>query len=187
MEMIEQLESLKEHCQSMADENDPECIWAADCEALAAAIETLRDVEFWKRDGRAKMKLKKEIKHLDEMLDSGVEWSNQKLKKAHINLRKWLKELKKYRKLKKQGRLLRLPCKVGDTTYFLKKCENCGEWRINERIVSSVLISEGGLLLFEFKNVCGRMRFEEFGRIVFLTRQEAEEELAWKEREEVKA
>ncbi len=132
-------------------------------------------------------KINKTIKNLDKVLAPGVEWGSRKRRKAHINLRKWLKELKKYRKLEKQGRLFRLPCKVGDTTYFLKKCESCGEWRINERIVSSVLISEGGLLLFEFKNVCGRMRFEEFGRIVFLTRQEAEEELAWKEREEVKA
>ena len=38
-----------------------------------------------------KKKLNKAIKNLDEMLDSGVEWSNQKLKKAHIDLRKWLK------------------------------------------------------------------------------------------------
>ena len=57
-------------------------------------------------------KLDKAIKNLDEMLDSGVEWSNQKHKKAHIDLRKWLKELREYRKLEKQGRLLRLPCAV---------------------------------------------------------------------------
>ncbi len=50
--IIEQLESLKEHCQSMVDENDPECIWASDCDALAATIEILRDVEFWKKNRR---------------------------------------------------------------------------------------------------------------------------------------
>lgn len=186
MEMIEQLESLKEHCQSMADENDPECIWAADCEALAAAIETLRDVEFWKRDGRAKMKLKKEIKYLDEMLDSGVEWSNQKLKKAHINLRKWLKELKKYRKLEKQGRLLRLPCKVGDTVYIPEEYVgyDCEGWRVSKGTISSILIRDTEPPLFKIKGSFGRVQLKAFDKTVFLTRQEAEEALARKERED---
>lgn len=35
-----------------------------------------------------KKKLNKAIRDIDEMLESGVEWSNQKLKKAHIDLRK---------------------------------------------------------------------------------------------------
>lgn len=175
--IIEQLESLKAHCQSMVDENDPECIWAADCEALAAAIETLRDDEFRKRDGRVKMKLKKEIKRLNKMLAPGVEWSDQKLKKAHINLRKWLKELKEYRKLEKQGWLLKLPCVVGDTIYFLEKCEGCEGWRISKGVISNALIRDTEPPLFKIKGSFGRVRLEAFGRTVFLTRQEAEEAL----------
>ena len=45
-------------------------------------------------------------------------------------LEKWkeffedIQELAEYRKLKKQGRLLILPCVVGDTVYVIAECEN---------------------------------------------------------------
>lgn len=41
LEAIKQLESLREHCQSMIDANDPASIWWGDTEALTAAIEAL--------------------------------------------------------------------------------------------------------------------------------------------------
>ncbi len=128
-----------------------------------------------------KKKLNKAIKNLDEMLDSGVEWSNQKLKKAHINLRKWLKELRNYRKLEKQGRLIRLPCVAGDSVYMVDRHEIYGELEVNKRVISSILINEGKPPLFKAEGVCGRVKLEEFGKTVFLTRQEAEEALARKE------
>ena len=131
-----------------------------------------------------KKKLNKAIKNLDEMLDSGVEWSNQKLKKAHIDLRKWLKELRNYRKLEKQRRLFRLPCAVGDTIYFLEKCEGCEGWRISKGVISNALIRDIEPPLFKIKGSFGRVRLEAFGITVFLTRQEAEEELARKEWED---
>lgn len=39
----------------------------------------------------------------------------------HYQVREWLKELKSYRDAEEQGLLLRLPCKVGDTVYCLRK------------------------------------------------------------------
>ena len=41
LEVIKQLESLLEHCQSMIDKDDPEDVWRDDTEALTAAIEAL--------------------------------------------------------------------------------------------------------------------------------------------------
>lgn len=40
-EIIKQLESLREHCQSMIDANDPEDIWSADTQALNEAIKAM--------------------------------------------------------------------------------------------------------------------------------------------------
>ena len=41
LEIVKQLESLRDHCQSMVDANDPASIWWGDTEALTAAIEAL--------------------------------------------------------------------------------------------------------------------------------------------------
>lgn len=131
-----------------------------------------------------KKKLNKAIKNLDEMLDSGVEWSNQKLKKAHIDLRKWLKELRNYRKLERQGRLLWMPCAVGDKAHILEKCANCGAWRINERVITDILINADRPPLFRIEGMCGTVKLEEFGKTVFSTHQEAEEALSRKEWED---
>lgn len=124
-----------------------------------------------------KKKLNKAIKKLDEMLESGVEWSDRKLQKDYTVLQKWLKELKAFREFEKQGRLLWTPCAVGDMAYFLDKCENCGEWRISEHIISDILINVDRPPLFKAGNRRGTVKLEEFGKTVFLTRREAEEEL----------
>ena len=40
-EIIEQMESLAAHCESMVDADDPESIWRTDVEALNAVVEKL--------------------------------------------------------------------------------------------------------------------------------------------------
>lgn len=37
--MIKQLEDLAEHCETMIDKDDPDCIWKGDTEALMVAVE----------------------------------------------------------------------------------------------------------------------------------------------------
>lgn len=39
-EIIRQLESLSEHCESMIDKDDPEDIWRVDAEALREAVKS---------------------------------------------------------------------------------------------------------------------------------------------------
>ena len=41
-EIISQLESLAEHCDSMMDRDDPESIWSVDKEALQEAVKRLK-------------------------------------------------------------------------------------------------------------------------------------------------
>lgn len=42
-----------------------------------------------------------------------------------------LEELAEYRRLEKRGKLLRLPCKVGDTVYVIPSRVNCALNRLN--------------------------------------------------------
>lgn len=78
-------------------------------------------------------------------------------------------KLAEYEDLEDQGRLLRLPCAVGDRIYIISKTKE-----IKERKV------------IKFEMVAGRWAvnaidwfywFEEFGKIVFLTLPEAEQAL----------
>ncbi len=41
-EIISQLESLAEHCDSMIDKDDPESVWRVDTEALREAVKKLK-------------------------------------------------------------------------------------------------------------------------------------------------
>lgn len=84
-----------------------------------------------------------------------------------------MEKLAAYEDAEEQGLLLRLPCKVGDTVYFLDRfcggyasdcpsrpCENCPDYQLE--------IYEGNFML---NNIC------DFGKTVFLTREEAEAKL----------
>ena len=62
-----------------------------------------------------------------------------------------------YEDLDEQGRLIKLPCKVGDTVYFIKNSET-----IVKRKADMIFIG---------------VFWEEFGKTVFLTKEEAEEKL----------
>lgn len=44
-----------------------------------------------------------------------------KCAQEHEQLAEWLTQLKEYQQLEKQGRLIKLPCKVGDTVYKVNK------------------------------------------------------------------
>lgn len=99
---------------------------------------------------------------------------------------KWLKELKSYKEAEEQGLLVRLPCKVGDTVYRV----NAGA----KQPIIPMTVSEIHFLCYKNEravrfDAIGKedmgescYRLEDIGRIVFLTREEAEKKL-----EEMKA
>lgn len=73
-----------------------------------------------------------------------------------------------YEDLEEQGRLPKLPCKVGDTVYYINPNENT----INELVVYSFDIRP--LQHFACDYMGARLNFNQFGKTVFLTREEAE-------------
>lgn len=86
--------------------------------------------------------------------------SNKEIPTLVDNAEYWLMvyfKLKDYEDLEEQGRLIKLPCKVGDTVYLIKNSET-----IVERKADMMFI---GVL------------WEEFGKEWFLTKSEAEAKL----------
>jgi hypothetical protein len=94
-----------------------------------------------------------------------------------------VKELKQYRDAEEQGLLLRLPCKVGDTAYYVHReyLEDIDKWinTIDEVEVDSFVIN-----INIFANVSLYVCGERFGKTLtpyktlFFTKEEAEQALA---------
>lgn len=113
-----------------------------------------------------------------------------------------LKKLVRYEKLEESGRLVELPCSVGDTLYLLDHecsegmkynceidgimegylCRNCGTYpctlhpSIQQVEVKNITIMKENEMIIEFIDLRDVM-VEDFGTKVFLTRDEAEEKL----------
>ena len=76
-------------------------------------------------------------------------------------------KLGKYEELEEQGRLVILPCKVGDTVYKVNKASR----KVTQHKVREV---EDEQVVFENYDYCS---FNRFGKTVFLTKSEAEAKL----------
>lgn len=91
-------------------------------------------------------------------------------------------KLKDYEDLEEQGRLLKLPCKVGDKIYSIYRCFDDG---VQELIVKGIHMHSytptKTILSIEIESddqrCCGKLRAEELGRTLFLAKGEAEEKL----------
>ena len=93
-----------------------------------------------------------------------------------------------YEDLEEQGRLIVPPCKVGDTVYYINtfyqknpiitKCEvdalhiTSGKNQLGHKKPSYALVRNASM-----KSLSTRIKFEDFGKTVFLTKEEAEEKL----------
>jgi hypothetical protein len=93
-----------------------------------------------------------------------------------------LEKLAKYEDLEEQGRLVKLPCKVGDTVYVISMgkiislvVEEISTFYVKNEKIINVKCQNADI----FRNYIER----EFGRVVFLTKEEAEAKLKelWKE------
>ncbi len=116
------------------------------------------------------------LKELKELKENGA-FTGLELAKLAI----MQKELKKYKDLEKQGLLVRLPCKVGDTVYRV----NAGA----KQPIIPMTVSEIHFLCYKNEravrfDAIGKedmgescYRLEDIGRIVFLTHEEAERKL----------
>lgn len=82
-------------------------------------------------------------------------------------IQKAFEKLAEYEDLEEQGKMLKLPCKVGDTVY------TACSWGIETGIVGGIEIISDMIFI---NNVSGQMIGE--ANNIFLTRQEAEDKLA---------
>lgn len=83
---------------------------------------------------------------------------------------KALEEVREYRSLEEQGLLIRLPCKVGGSVYYVRK------GRIIECVVSCVNIHRIINIIAKEKETGKEYGFVPniIGKVIFLTREEAE-------------
>lgn len=82
-----------------------------------------------------------------------------------------------------RSRFVELPCKVGDTVFVVEKIAE--EWKIIKDHVETIGIGyyADGVNIYQFDGIKTDGYFEDFGKTVFLTREEAERALKLKERE----
>ena len=108
-----------------------------------------------------------------------IQYANQEEQYA-----KWLEELKSYKDLEEQGLLVRLPCKVGDIVYdsffgypepHMVKAISYGY------CIGYVEPKIENEIIFYCENYTNTMKvifsMKEFGKTIFLTREEAEKKL----------
>ena len=101
--------------------------------------------------------------------------SNKEIPTLVDNAEYWLKvyfKLKEYEELEEQGRLVILPCKVGDTLYRLvpKLYRKYVEIKI-----AQFVINKNGIYFITDKGVSWSA--DKIGKTVFLTKAEAEQKL----------
>lgn len=91
-------------------------------------------------------------------------------------IQKAFNKLAEHEDLEKNGKLLKLPCAVGDMTYKADKREQ----EVRDFLVEKIEIDSEGAFVITSGPV---YRISDFGKTVFLTKEQAEEEL--KRNEEV--
>lgn len=122
----------------------------------------------------------------DGELDGCIECARE-----HEQLAEWLIQLKKYQQLEEQGRLIKLPCKVGDTVWVVTSPFNVfDDAEYDENIKDEVY--EGYVSSITFYNdrnqyriyaketnrfIGAYLRECDFRKTVFLTKSEAEAKL----------
>lgn len=105
---------------------------------------------------------------------------------SDINFERILDKLGKYEDLEEQGRLIRLPCKVGDTLYkiIVDKYTKCSlhdkEFSLNceyceEKCDSKAIYVIKDFTVFDINEIIFYMK--SIGKTVFLTKSEAEARL----------
>ena len=90
-----------------------------------------------------------------------------------------LHKLADYEDVEEQGLLLRLPCKVGDTVWYIDKDDD--DYPL-EFIITKIDVEENDYLRYyaREKDNCGKIGFikDDIGKTLFLTKEEAEQALA---------
>ncbi len=111
-------------------------------------------------------------------------FSGTKEAKSNVTIKEVCDKLADYENLEEQGRLIKLPCKVGDTVYVngVLGCGEAEEYRVIRVDYHSTLGTEKNEFYIEAllcANPDSSIAFydKHFGKTVFLTKSEAEAKL----------
>lgn len=120
-----------------------------------------------------------------------VSLMNEELNKRHKDdcikdaeeyeqLAEWLEELKSYKEAEEQGLLVRLPCKVGTEVFaILSRDSHYTKCQIKKIEIRQTIF--GKICYFAEpvaqRGCCFRYFDNEFGKVIFLTREEAKKKL----------
>ena len=93
------------------------------------------------------------------------------------DFQKMAQKLAEYEDLEEQGLLLRLPCKVGDTIWYVD--EDDDDYPIKLEIDTISRNDNNDIWYYSYDDVYGKFGFidSDFGKTVFLTQAEAEQKL----------
>ena len=98
----------------------------------------------------------------------------------HKQVREWLEELQHYKDLEEQGRLITLPCKIGDTVYYINTKNRLSLFKstvYEGEVVRFVTTRYGTSIVIQIRNEYGCTELyseDNYNKTVFLTREEAE-------------
>ena len=121
-----------------------------------------------------------------DKLASYEDEEEQVLKATGADLQSMIGEFMYYYNMQKEGRLLEFPCKVGDTVYVITSPYNVDDCEENYRqppqifecVIESISLYKCGARQYRafFNNefVAHYLNDDNFGKTVFLTREEAE-------------
>lgn len=96
-----------------------------------------------------------------------------KVAKDHEQLAEWLEKSKEYQQLEEQGRLVKLPCKIGDEVYNITWWDDVQEKVVVKGKIYCRTVRKHKVT----KSIFSYFDILEFGKTVFLTRKEAEAKL----------
>lgn len=105
-----------------------------------------------------------------DSVDDDIKANCIKCAEEHEQLAEWLEELKSYKDLDEQGLLVRLPCKVGDSVFIIVGKD------ISRQGIRKIEISDNSII-FKTNRQKRIFNVAEFGKTVFLAREDAEKKL----------
>lgn len=117
-----------------------------------------------------KRDVEKDLIEIECAIKSQIEKDNMFTVAVLQRCYKLVSELKEYKDLEEQGKLLKLPCAVGDTVYSLDRF--CGGYSLDCPSRPCESCEDYKLEIYEAKFKLNDIN--DFGKTVFLTREEAE-------------
>ncbi len=132
--------------------------------------------------------MKRLTKRIGKSIDFSDDIVSKYIKRHKIGVRELFEKLAEYEDLEEQGKLLKLPCVVGDDVWYIsEKVEKQGRKKIEVPFVDNGTVDNItlGHMMIPKITVCNKENVwttfdsvEDFGKTVFLTQQEAERVLA---------